>query len=112
MTMRVTVFGDPAREVCLISGCGSRVSSAEAWPETAAQLTDLFGDRMALRYYDLSDPAVRERFGDVVAGARARGLRFPLVAVNGQIVAGFDEGAPYPLAVERVVALIDHALDE
>lgn len=112
MTVQVTVFGDPAHEVCLISGCGSRVSSAEAWPETAAQLAAMFGDRLALRYYDLSDAHLRERFGHVVEGARARGLRFPLLAVNGQIVAGFDEGAAYPLAVERVVALIGRALDE
>ena len=106
MTVQVTVFGDPAREVCLISGCGSRVSSAEAWPETSTALKDLFGDHLTLRYYDLGDPALRSRFARVVEGAQARGWRFPLVAVNGTIVTGADEGAPYPLSVERLVQLI------
>lgn len=109
MTMRVTVFGDPAHEVCLISGCGSRVSSADAWQETAAQLADLFGERLTLRYYDLGDPELRGRFASIIDGARARGLRFPLVAVNGQIVAGFDESAPYPLALDRMLHLIGDA---
>ncbi len=110
MTVRVTVFGDPAREVCLISGCGSRVSSADAWPETAAALADLFGDHITLRYYDLGQSETRARFAAIVEGAQARGLRFPLVAVDGVIVAGTDEAGPYPLAVERMVRLIDEAL--
>ena len=110
MTVQVTVFGDPAREVCLISGCGSRVSSAEAWPETSTALKDLFGDHLTLRYYDLGDVALRARFAGVVEGAQARGLRFPLVAVNGTIVTGADEAAPYPLSVERLVQLIHDAL--
>lgn len=110
MTVQVTVFGDPEHEVCLISGCGSRVSSAEAWPETSAALKDLFGEHLTLRYYDLSDAALRARFTGVVDGAQARGWRFPLVAVNGTIVTGADEGAPYPLAVERLVQLIHAAL--
>ncbi|MFN8485639.1 MAG: hypothetical protein U0768_21575 [Anaerolineae bacterium] len=110
MTLRVTVFGDPANEVCLISGCGSRVSSAEAFPETAKALRELFGDHIALRYYDLSQPGQRARFAPLVEGARARGLRFPLVAVNGAIVAAADESAPYPLAVDRLLSLIDAAL--
>ena len=110
MTVRVTVFGDPAHEVCLISGCGSRVSSTEAFPETAKALHDLFGEHVSLRYYDLGDPALRARFAGLIDGARARGLRFPLVAVNGAIVAGADESAPYPLALERMLALIDAAL--
>jgi hypothetical protein len=110
MSLSVTVFGDPDREVCLISGCGSRVSSADAWPETAAALKDLFGEHVTLRYYDLSDPSLRMHFRPVVDGAQARGLRFPLVAVNGSIVAGTDEAAPYPLAVERLVQLINDAL--
>lgn len=109
MTMRVTVFGDPAREVCLISGCGSRVSSADAWPEVAAQLTDLFGERLALRYYDLGDPELRARFAHVVEGARARGLGFPLVAIDGAIVAGTDDALPYPLALDRLLRLIGDA---
>ena len=71
MTVQVTVFGDPEREVCLISGCGSRVSSAEAWPETSAALKDLFGDHLTLRYYDLGDLALRTRFTGVVEGAQA-----------------------------------------
>lgn len=111
MTLRVTVFGDPAREACLISGCGSQLSSAEAWPETARQLTELFGDRLSLRYYDLGEPGLRIHFRDVVEGARRRGLGFPLVAVNGHIVAATAEGAPYPLAFERVVGLIRDALE-
>jgi hypothetical protein len=111
MTVRVTVFGDPEREVCLISGCGSRVSSADAWPETAASLRDLLGEHLTLRYYNLSDPATKAQFPHVIAGAQARGLRFPLVAINGQIVAATDEAAPYPLAVERMVQLISDALD-
>ena len=112
MTVRVTVFGDPAHEVCLISGCGSRVSSTEAFPETAKALQDLFGEHVSLRYYDLSDPALRAQFARLVDGARARGLRFPLVAVNGAIVAGADESTGYPLTVERILALIDAALRE
>lgn len=110
MTAHVTVFGDSEREVCLISGCGSQTSSSDAWPETAAALKDLFGDRLALRYYDLSDPTLRARFADVLDGARQRGLRFPLVAVNGVVVAGTDEATPYPLTVERMLALINAAL--
>ena len=110
MSLHVTVFGDPEREVCLISGCGSRVSSADAWPETATALKDLFGAHVALRYYDLSDPALRTQFRPVLDGAQARGMRFPLVAVNGSIVAGTDEASPYPLAVERLVQLINAAL--
>ncbi len=112
MTLRVTVFGDPAHEVCLISGCGSRVSSTEAFPATAKALHDLFGEHVSLRYYDLSDPTLRARFARLIDGARARGLRFPLVAINGAIVAGADESAPYPIAVDRIVALIDAALRE
>lgn len=107
MTVQVTVFGDTEREVCLISGCGSQTSSADAWPETATALKDLFGDRLILRYYDLSDPTLRARFTPILEGAQARGLRFPLVAVNGTIVAGTDEAAPYPLTVERLLALIN-----
>lgn len=110
MTLRVTVFGDPANEMCLISGCGSRVSSTEAFPATAKALHDLFGDHIELRYYDLSAADQRAHFAPLIAGARARGLRFPLVAINGAIVAAADESAPYPLAVDRLLALIDAAL--
>ncbi len=112
MTLRVTVFGDPANEVCLISGCGSRVSSTEAFPETATALQDLFGEHVSLRYYDLTDPSLRARFSPLIDGARARGLRFPLVAINGTVVAGADESAPYPLAVDRLLGLIDAALGD
>ncbi|MFN8475016.1 MAG: hypothetical protein U0822_22720 [Anaerolineae bacterium] len=112
MTLRVTVFGDPANEVCLISGCGSRVSSTEAYPETAKALRDLFGEHVQLHYYDLSDPRLRAHFARLIDGARSRGLRFPLVAINGAIVAGADESAPYPLAVDRLLTLIDTALAE
>jgi disulfide oxidoreductase YuzD len=110
MTVRVTVFGNPDEEVCLISGCGSRTSSAEAWPETAAALRSLFGEHVTLRYYDLGDATTRAHFPHIIAGAEARGLGFPLVAVNGQIVAGTDQAAPYPLSVERIVMLINDAL--
>lgn len=107
--MRVTVFGDPAREVCLISGCGSRVSSADAWPEVAAQLTDLFGERLTLRYYDLGDAQLRARFAHVLEGARARGLGFPLVAIDGAIIAGTDDALPYPLALDSMLRFISDA---
>ena len=61
------------------------------------------------QFSHFSHPALRSRFTAVVEGAGARGWRFPLVAVNGTIVTGADEGAPYPLAVERLVQLI-HAV--
>lgn len=112
MSVRLTVFGDPEHEVCLISGCGSRVSSADAWPETSATLHDLFGEHLTLRYYDLGQPELRAQFAHLVAGAQARGLKFPLVAINGKIMAGTDEASPYPLSVERLVTLIHTALQE
>ncbi|RME45203.1 MAG: hypothetical protein D6791_11310 [Chloroflexi bacterium] len=93
----VTVFGHSGQEVCLISGCGAEVGSAEAAGELHATLNSLFGDRVAVRYYDLAEPDLAQRFADVLEGARDRNLPFPLIAIDNEIVlAG-------PVGVETVL---------
>ncbi len=41
---------------------------------------------MATEYVDLSNPAIREKHKDIVAMAKDRYMRFPLVFIDGDIV--------------------------
>lgn len=84
--IRITVFGHSELEVCLISGCGSEIGSAEAAEELHMSLQSLFRDRCVVRHYDLARVDLRERFAHVLEGARERNLPFPLIAINGDIV--------------------------
>lgn len=84
--IRIAVFGHSNLEVCLISGCGAEVKSAEAIEELRATLNSLFGSRILVRHYDLAQPELAEHFADVLHGAQDRNLPFPLVAINGDIV--------------------------
>jgi disulfide oxidoreductase YuzD len=95
--IRITIFGHTDREVCLISGCGSEVTSSQAADEVRHALQAWFGGRVAVRHYDLSEPALADRFGDLLTGAQERNLPFPLTAIDGDIVfAG-------PVTVEAVI---------
>lgn len=84
--IRITVFGHSDLEVCLISGCGAEVDSAEAAEELRATLSTLPGHRFAVQHYDLAQPDMARRFAEVLDGARDRNLPFPLIAINGDIV--------------------------
>ncbi len=102
--IRITVFGHSASEVCLISGCGSEVGSAEAADELRMVLPPIFGRRSDVRHYDLAEPEPAERFADVLRGARERNLPFPLIAINGDIVlAG-------PVSVDKVLQKLNELL--
>lgn len=85
-SIRVTVFGHSDREVCLISGCGAEVDSAEASEGLRATLSLLFDNRVVVRHYDLAQPDLAKRFPDVLQGAVDRNLPFPLIAIDGDIV--------------------------
>ncbi len=93
--VRVTVFGLQGQDVCLISGCGTEIGSAQAADRLARELTALLGNWVMVRYFDLAQPEWAEKFAAILEGARERNLPFPLVAINGDIVlAGpFDTGA-------------------
>lgn len=96
-TIRITIFGHSDREVCLISGCGAQITSSQAAEEVRAALRSWLGERVVVRHYDLSEPALADRFADLLAGAQERNLPFPLLAIEGEIVfAG-------PLSVEAVI---------
>ncbi len=82
----ITVFGNSANEVCLISGCGAQVTSAEMADELAEAFGRMFGDRVRVRHVDVGDPAVRPGAAAIVDGARRRNLPYPLVAIDGQVV--------------------------
>ena len=83
---RITVFGHADQEVCLISGCGSSISSVEMTDEFRVALSSLFGTRVALAHYDLSQPDFTAAFSDILQGTASRNLPFPLIAINGAIV--------------------------
>ncbi len=55
---------------------------------------------MKVEYYELSDPALREKFVDVVQAAEEHGLPYPLTAING--VFRFAGGVSY-YAILRAV---------
>ncbi len=82
----ITVFGNSAGEVCLISGCGAQVASADMAGKLSEMLAGMFGSQVHVRHIDVADPDVRARAAAVVEGARRRNLPYPLVAINGQIV--------------------------
>ena len=84
--IRITVFGHSDLEVCLISGCGAEVHSAEAAQELQMNLQSWLGNRLTVQHYDLAQPELAGRFTDVVEGAQERNLPFPLIAINGDIV--------------------------
>lgn len=84
--LQVTIFGNSNSEVCLISGCGAEVTSAEMARELRETLGAMFGDRVQVYHFDLALPEHRVQFASVAAGARERNLPYPLVAINGQIV--------------------------
>jgi disulfide oxidoreductase YuzD len=95
--IRITIFGHSGREVCLISGCGSEITSSQAAEEVRTALRSWLDERVLVRHYDLSEPALADRFADLLAGAQERNLPFPLMAIDGDVVfAG-------PVSVEAVI---------
>lgn len=55
---------------------------------------------MKVEYYELSDPALREKYADVVKAVEEHGLAYPLTAING--VFRFAGGVSY-YAILRAV---------
>jgi len=53
-----------------------------------------------VEYYELSDPALREKYSDVVQAVEEHGLAYPLTAING--VFRFAGGVSY-YAILRAV---------
>ncbi|MSP11514.1 MAG: hypothetical protein EXR62_01020 [Chloroflexi bacterium] len=86
MAIVITVFGHPAEEVCLISGCGAKVKSQDTARETATTLQNLFGGRVVVRYIDVTEPALRPTLQYLLDEARQRKLPWPLVAIDSEIV--------------------------
>jgi disulfide oxidoreductase YuzD len=102
----ITVFGNSANEVCLISGCGAQITSAQMAGELSETLTGMFGDRVQVHYLDVADPEIRAKAVGVAEGARQRHLPYPLIAIDGQVVLAGKADA------ESVLRKLDEVLNE
>ena len=68
---------------CNIS-CGVDWSSAEAIALASQRIKDRFGDRVQLKYLDLSKPVVDYHALELQRKFRNKGLPLPLLVINGE----------------------------
>ncbi len=82
-TIQVTIADNPKGEKC-DAHCGLDWSSAETISLASEQIKGRFGDRIQLKYLDLSQPITEHHALELSQQVKDKDLSLPLLVINGQ----------------------------
>ncbi|MBI3040414.1 MAG: hypothetical protein HYY80_01960 [Chloroflexi bacterium] len=82
-TIQISIIEDSRQERCA-TGCGEDWSSPEAFALAERQIKGRFGDKIQLRYLDLSQVIADDDVVKWKAVIKKKNLPLPLLVINGQ----------------------------
>jgi len=81
--IQITIVDDSKGEKC-DAHCGVDWSSVEAIALASQRIKERFGDRIKLKYLDLSKPTTNHRTLELSKEIKDKNLPLPLLLINGQ----------------------------
>ncbi len=83
-TIQITIVDDSKGEKCE-THCGVDWSSVEAIALASQRIKDRFGDKIQLKYFDLSKPMANRHPLELNQRFKNKNLSLPLLLINGEL---------------------------